>query len=90
MDMYIELFACSLRVFHTIEIREDAMNRTFTLYTDQLKRVIARVEGNCEKNPLALQAITMVVSDEDACLKIFQQVGHDWIYLDEENFCEVK
>lgn len=66
------------------------MDHTFTLYIDQLKRVIERVDQNCAKNPLAANAITMAVSDQDNCLKLFQKVGHDWIYLDEEIFCEWK
>lgn len=66
------------------------MNRVFTLYIDQLKAVIARVEENSLKNPLASTAITLVVSSEDSCLKLFQKVGHEWIYLDEEKFYESK
>lgn len=66
------------------------MTRTFTLYMDQLQRVLARVEENARKNPLAARAITMVVSDDDDCLKLFQKAGHDWLYLDEEKFRESK
>ena len=66
------------------------MSRTFTLYTDQLKRVLARVEENCDKSPLAQSAIILVISEDDNCLKMFQKSGHDWIYLDEEQFCELK
>ncbi|MBP2642168.1 MAG: hypothetical protein H6Q67_55 [Firmicutes bacterium] len=62
------------------------MNRVYTLYIDQLKRIIARVEENHAKNPLASTAITMVVSDDDQHLKLFQKIGHDWVYLDEEEF----
>jgi len=66
------------------------MTKTFTLYTDQLKRVIARVEDNAKANPLANNAITLFVSEDDHCLRLFQKIGHDWIYLDEEEFCESK
>lgn len=66
------------------------MARTFTLYTDQLRRVIARVEENSRKNPLAATAITLVVADDDDCLKLFQRAGHDWLYLNEEEFRESK
>ena len=66
------------------------MDRSFTLYLDELKKVIAEVEANIEKTPLAERAITMVVSDNDQCLKLFQKVGHDWFYLNEVNFCEYK
>jgi hypothetical protein len=66
------------------------MNRVFTLPIDQLKRVIAQVEENYQKDFLASPAITLIVSDEDNCLKLFQKVGHDWIYLDKEKFCESK
>jgi hypothetical protein len=72
------------------KLQEANMNRTFTLYTDQLQRIIDRVEQNAKKNPLAVHAITMVVSDDDRCLKLLQQAGHDWIYLDEEQICEYK
>jgi Enoyl-[acyl-carrier-protein] reductase (NADH) len=64
------------------------MNRTFELYTDQLKKIINQVEELAAKNPLALNSITLVVSDDDHCLKLFQRVGHDWIYLDGEQFRE--
>jgi hypothetical protein len=66
------------------------MTKTFTLYTDQLKRVIERVEENARVNPLANNAITVFVSEDDPCLRMFQKIGHDWIYLDEEEFCETK
>jgi hypothetical protein len=66
------------------------MDRIFTLYSDQLQRILTRVEENKRKNPLASDAITMVVSDNDNCLKLFQKAGHDWIYLNEEQFCEWK
>ncbi len=66
------------------------MTRTFTLYTDQLRRVIARVEENARKNPLAATAITLVVADDDEYLKLFQKAGHDWLYLNEEEFHEAK
>lgn len=66
------------------------MYRTFTLYTDQLRRILDRVEENTKKNPLALNAVTLIVSDDDKCLKMLQQAGHDWIYLDEEQVCEWK
>ena len=66
------------------------MDRSFTLYLDDLQKVLAHVEANIQKTPLAEHAITMVVSDNDNCLKLFQKVGHDWIYLNEVNFCEYK
>jgi hypothetical protein len=66
------------------------VNRVFTLYTDQLKRVIEKVEETAKNKPLASSAITLVISDGDDCLRLFQKVGHDWIYLDEETFCESK
>lgn len=66
------------------------MDRSFTLYLDELKKVIAQVEANIQKTPLAEHAITMVVSDNDNCLKLFQKVGHDWIYFNDVNFCEHK
>ena len=66
------------------------MDRVFTLYADQLRRILARVEENKSKNPLASNGITVVVSDDDHCIKLFQKAGHDWIYLDEEQICEWK
>ncbi|WP_371372900.1 hypothetical protein [Sporomusa aerivorans] len=66
------------------------MDRTFTLYLDQLKKVIEEVEKNTQKTPLAANAVTLVVSDNDACLRLFQKVGHDWIYLSDAQFCEFK
>ncbi|MDU4959782.1 MAG: hypothetical protein E6X17_03830 [Sporomusaceae bacterium] len=66
------------------------MDRVFTLYADQLQRILARVEENKRKNPLASEAITLIVSDNDRCLKLLQKAGHDWIFLDEEQFCEWK
>jgi hypothetical protein len=66
------------------------MDRSFTLYLDQLKRVIEEVEKNTGKTPLAANAITLVLSDNDDCLRLFQKVGHDWIYLSDAQFCEWK
>ncbi len=64
------------------------MTRSFTLYRDQLQKLLVQVEKNVEKNPLATDGITIMISDNDRCLKVFQKVGHDWIYLDQEEFCE--
>jgi len=66
------------------------MNKVYTLYLDQLKRIIDQVEKNKAKNPLADSAITLVASDNDKCLQILQKLGHDWAILDEEKFCEDK
>lgn len=66
------------------------MARTFTLYLDQLKEIIAQVEENAKKNPLAAGAITLVVAEGDDCLKLFQKAGHDWLFLDGERFRESK
>ncbi|MBP2663746.1 MAG: hypothetical protein H6Q71_1694 [Firmicutes bacterium] len=63
------------------------MNKVYTLYVDQLKRLIAKVEENQAKNPLASSAVTVVISDDDNCLKLLQKNGHDWAMLDEEKFC---
>ncbi|AIF50540.1 MULTISPECIES: hypothetical protein [unclassified Pelosinus] len=64
------------------------MTRSFTLYSDQLKKLLLQVEQNVQKNPLATDGITIMISDGDPCLKVFQKVGHDWIYLDQEEFRE--
>lgn len=64
------------------------MSRTFTLYSDQLKKLLLQVEENVRKNPLATDGITIIISDGDPLLKVFQKVGHDWIYLDQEEFRE--
>ncbi|WP_255351779.1 hypothetical protein [Propionispora sp. 2/2-37] len=35
-----------------------------------------------------LRCAVTLVSDKDKCLKMLQQAGHDWIYLDEEQVCD--
>ncbi|MDR3590443.1 MAG: hypothetical protein P4N41_12390 [Negativicutes bacterium] len=67
---------------------EEQTNRFFVLYKDQLENIIAKIEENRRKNPLAAEAITLVISNQDKCLKIFQRAAHDWIYFDEEQVCE--
>lgn len=62
------------------------MAKMFTLYTDQLKRILAQVEENVKKNPLAIDGIMIAISDEDKSVKIFQKISYDWIYLNNEEF----
>ena len=64
------------------------MTRSFTMYRDQLQKLLLQVEENVAKNPLATDGITIMISENDQYLKVFQKVGHDWIYLDQEEFRE--
>jgi len=58
------------------------------MYRDQLQKLLLQVEENVAKNPLATDGITIMISENDQYLKVFQKVGHDWIYLDQEEFRE--
>lgn len=60
------------------------MAKMFTLYSDQLKRLLAQVEANVQKNPLAIDGIMIAISDEDKSVKVFQKISYDWIYLNDE------
>jgi len=62
------------------------MAKMFTLYSDQLKRLLAQVEENVQKNPLAIDGIMIAISDEDKSVKIFQKISYDLIYLNNEEF----